>query len=79
MTSTCFSLIEDSTLLLGLFTLIFGMNFEAMFCLNILLLLSVLSESHPASEMNCQAAWPKPSSYGISFSIFSITDEICHS
>ena len=48
-TSACFLLMVDSTLLLGLLFVIFKVNLEATFCLNILLRLSAFRKSHPGS------------------------------
>jgi len=47
--SPYFSLLFKSTLLLGLLFVVFGVNLEAMFCLNVLLRSSAFSESYPAS------------------------------
>jgi len=49
MTSAYFFLIVKSTLLLGLLLVVFRMNFEVIFFLNILLQLSVFSKSYPTS------------------------------
>ena len=46
-TSTCLSF-DSSTVLTGLLIILLGVNLAVMFCLNILLLSSVLREFHPA-------------------------------
>ena len=48
-TSACFPLLVNLTLLLGFLFVIFGVNLEVTFCLNILLRLSAFRESYPTS------------------------------